>query len=291
MRCVIATPQYVQEPILFGIDARKETAMSRFEEETVRLQSSERLYAPELFEEKSAYFETDPRLSDYLDRMYAPLVPLVPIDKRLEFKLEVLMNLQSLTKAHIELGSDPDEALEYALIQSGDPIKLANQFLVKHKFCRNQPFRTRFSMMTPALRTAELYLGLALLSAFLVQNAGVFQFTLAWVGVFLASLFVGAKHSKERFVHAVALTVITWNLLLPIYFTALYIAAVSGNVDHATIIDIFKNSFCGLSSYIFGMALKLIPFILLGVLVGSRLKPFCRSLERRIALEKSRHVC
>ena len=234
--------------------------------------------------------EADPRLLDYLDRLYAPLVPAVSIDKRLEFKLEVLTNLQGLMKAHIELGSDEDEALEYALIQSGDPIKLANQFLIKNKFCPNQPFRTRISMMMPALRTSELYLGLALLAAFLVQNTGVIQFTLAWVGVFLASLFVGAKHSKERFVHAVALTVITWNLLLPLYFTALYMAAVIGNVNHATIIDIFLNSFCGLSTYIFSLASKLIPFILLGVLVGSRLKPFCIGLERRIALKKSQAV-
>ena len=234
--------------------------------------------------------EADPRLLDYLDRLYAPLVPAVSIDKRLEFKLEVLTNLQGLMKAHIELGSDEDEALEYALIQSGDPIKLANQFLIKNKFCPNQPFRTRISMMMPALRTSELYLGLALLAAFLVQNTGVIQFTLAWVGVFLASLFVGAKHSKERFVHAVAITVITWNLLLPLYFTALYMAAVIGNVNHATIIDIFLNSFCGLSTYIFSLASKLIPFILLGVLVGSRLKPFCSGLERRIALKKSQAV-
>lgn len=252
------------------------------------------LSAPEAnhsrLESNPSFLEADPRLLDYLDRLYAPLVPAVPIDKRLEFKLEVLTNLQGLIKAHIELGSDEDEALEYALIQSGDPIKLADQFLMKNKFCRNHPFRKRFSMMMPALRTAELYLGLALLAAFLVQNAGVIQFTLSWVGVFLASLFVGAKHSKERFVQAVALTLITWNLLLPLYFTALYMAAVIGNVNQATIIDIFINSFCGLSSYLFSLALKLIPFILLGVLVGSRLKPFCRILERGIAQKKSQSV-
>ncbi|RYG44966.1 hypothetical protein EON79_13735 [bacterium] len=68
-------------------------------------------------------------LEDYLDRLAAPLVGTVPIEKRQRFVMEVASHLDSLAEDYRLEGIDPDEAAHRAVREHGAPGKLAEEFL------------------------------------------------------------------------------------------------------------------------------------------------------------------
>jgi hypothetical protein len=71
----------------------------------------------------------DPRIEDYLDRIYAPLVGWVPYEARAELRAELQAHLVSRVAAYQELGSSPDAAVREALAQSGDPQAVAREWM------------------------------------------------------------------------------------------------------------------------------------------------------------------
>jgi hypothetical protein len=70
----------------------------------------------------------DPRIEDYLDQIYAPLVGWVPYEARVELRAELQAHLVSRVAAYQELGSSPDAAVRQALAQSGDPQAVAREW-------------------------------------------------------------------------------------------------------------------------------------------------------------------
>src|SRR5258708_2116588 len=69
------------------------------------------------------------RIQDYLDMVCAPLVKYLTYAERKEHRQEMESHLESLALAHIELGSDPDEAVTLALQQFGSPKQVTAQWL------------------------------------------------------------------------------------------------------------------------------------------------------------------
>jgi hypothetical protein len=67
----------------------------------------------------------DPRIDDYLDHVYAPLVGVVPYARRQELKAELRAHLETLAASYEEVGSMPDAAVVLALRQFGDPRDLS----------------------------------------------------------------------------------------------------------------------------------------------------------------------
>jgi hypothetical protein len=72
--------------------------------------------------------QSDPRIEDYLDQIYAPLVGWVPYAARTELRAELQAHLESLVAAYQELGSSPDAAVHEALAQSGDPQAVVREW-------------------------------------------------------------------------------------------------------------------------------------------------------------------
>jgi hypothetical protein len=70
----------------------------------------------------------DPRIDDYLDHVYAPLVSVVPYAQRQELKAELRAHLETLGASYEELGSTPDAAVGLALRQFGDPQDLSREW-------------------------------------------------------------------------------------------------------------------------------------------------------------------
>jgi hypothetical protein len=70
----------------------------------------------------------DPHLEDYLDRVCAPLVELVPYARRQELRSELRGHLEALVATHEELGSGRDAAVVLALRQFGPPRELARRW-------------------------------------------------------------------------------------------------------------------------------------------------------------------
>ena len=69
----------------------------------------------------------DARLHDYLDHVCAPLVGIVPYDRRHELRAELRDHLEGLVASHEERGIDREVAVANALRQFGDPRRLARQ--------------------------------------------------------------------------------------------------------------------------------------------------------------------
>jgi hypothetical protein len=70
----------------------------------------------------------DPRLEDYLDRVCAPLVEVVPHARRQELRAELQSHLEALVASYQELGEDPEVAVLSALRQFGDPRTLGERW-------------------------------------------------------------------------------------------------------------------------------------------------------------------
>jgi uncharacterized membrane protein YeaQ/YmgE (transglycosylase-associated protein family) len=70
---------------------------------------------------------TDPRIEDYLDHVFVPLVGCVPYATRATLRAELRAHLEALIDAAGEIGRQPDEAVRDALEQFGDPQALAGQ--------------------------------------------------------------------------------------------------------------------------------------------------------------------
>jgi hypothetical protein len=65
--------------------------------------------------------ELDPRIEDYLDRVCAPLVEVVPYAQRQELRAELQSHLEALAASYEELGHHRELAMLAALRQFGDP--------------------------------------------------------------------------------------------------------------------------------------------------------------------------
>ena len=65
-------------------------------------------------------------LDRWFQRLNGPLKRL-PDSERRELHLEVRQHLEALAKANEELGSSPEEAWRYALIQFGDPARIGRR--------------------------------------------------------------------------------------------------------------------------------------------------------------------
>jgi len=68
-------------------------------------------------------------LADYVDRLVAPLVGLVPYERRERFRSEVLSHLEALTEDHISTGLSADEAANKAVREHGAPRPISEKFL------------------------------------------------------------------------------------------------------------------------------------------------------------------
>lgn len=69
------------------------------------------------------------RVEDFLDRLYAPLVPCVPYAVRRQVRWEMKEHLLAIAEAYEELGSGPAEALEEAIARFGAPEQVSAQWL------------------------------------------------------------------------------------------------------------------------------------------------------------------
>lgn len=69
------------------------------------------------------------RVEDYLDRLVAPLVGLVPSEERLRLKLETAAHLERTVEQAVLLGGDDGEAVERAIRDLGEPNVVAREFL------------------------------------------------------------------------------------------------------------------------------------------------------------------
>jgi hypothetical protein len=87
-------------------------------------ESAARVHQPGPVEEAR---RPDPRLDDYLDQVYAPLVGVVPYAKRQELRAELRGHLEALVSGYQELEPDPGAAVPAALRQFGDPRRLARR--------------------------------------------------------------------------------------------------------------------------------------------------------------------
>src|SRR3712207_2488794 len=67
----------------------------------------------------------DPRIDDYLDHLYAPLVGRVPYEVRQQFRSELQTHLEALVAAREEVGASHEQAVREALTQFGDPRLVA----------------------------------------------------------------------------------------------------------------------------------------------------------------------
>ena len=70
-----------------------------------------------------------PRLEDYLDRLCVPLVEELSYGERAVIRQEVRTHLLAIVAAHEELGSPPEEAVQFALQQFGEAKEIGNSFL------------------------------------------------------------------------------------------------------------------------------------------------------------------
>jgi hypothetical protein len=73
--------------------------------------------------------DTNPRVEDFLDRVYARLVRWVPYERRQEFRKEMRSHLLSMIEAEREKGVPVGEATERAVRRFGRPRRLAREFL------------------------------------------------------------------------------------------------------------------------------------------------------------------
>lgn len=65
------------------------------------------------------------RREDYLDRVMAPLTPLLPFERRQEMRRELRQHLDAMLHAYLELGELPEVAVEKAFTQFGKPEEFA----------------------------------------------------------------------------------------------------------------------------------------------------------------------
>lgn len=68
-------------------------------------------------------------LDDYLDRLGAPLVGTVPVEKRQRFLLEVASHLEGLSEDYRLDGDPPEAAIRRAVREHGEPGRISEAFL------------------------------------------------------------------------------------------------------------------------------------------------------------------
>jgi hypothetical protein len=116
----------------------------------------------------SAVSKRDPRLDDYLDHVYAPLVGVVPYARRQELRAELSAHLETLAASYEELGSTPEAAVVLALQQFGEPRRLSRQW-IREWIRPAEPARVQPAWR--AMLTALVCFGVASLFALFVLMA------------------------------------------------------------------------------------------------------------------------
>jgi hypothetical protein len=74
----------------------------------------------------------DVPIEDYLDKVYAPLVKVVPYARRQELRKEIRGHLEALMDGYEELGHSPEAAALAALQQFGDPDVVGRRWAAEH---------------------------------------------------------------------------------------------------------------------------------------------------------------
>jgi hypothetical protein len=98
----------------------------------------------------------DEALEDYLDRVCAPLVELMPYPARQEMRAELRAHLEARAEVYEEEGDSPGAALHRALRQCGEPALIARHW--REEWERSQPAA---GTTRPAARMALRVFGLA----------------------------------------------------------------------------------------------------------------------------------
>jgi hypothetical protein len=164
---------------------------------------------------------SDPRIDDYLDHLYAPLVGRVPYDVRQQIRSELRTHLEALVAAGQEIGASPDQAIREALAQFGDPRRVAREWI--RSWRRSAPpggAESARPATLVALGTFGVATSLALaLFATLMASAPVAPWAGLWVPFLvcvvplLAGLTTGilspARHALGTFYALALLTTVT----------------------------------------------------------------------------------
>lgn len=91
--------------------------------------------------------DAEERIEDFLDQVCAPLVGLAPYPERRGRRSEMRAHLENTIAAHLELGSDLEEAVSFALQRFGDARKLG-------QIWRKECLETLYAARTPSPRNA-----------------------------------------------------------------------------------------------------------------------------------------
>jgi hypothetical protein len=149
----------------------------------------------------------DPRIDDYLDHACAPLVGVVPFEKREELRREWRAHLEALAEARAELDGAPADAVAAALRQFGDPVRLGRQWARAWR-------RGDTGRLWPAVRTAACVFAPASLACWLLgqfpQFGGLWLYAL---GVPLAAGMLAGYLSRGRRAFGACLSVAAVSLV------------------------------------------------------------------------------
>lgn len=163
--------------------------------------------------------ETDlnPRVEDFLDRVYARLIHRVPYEKRQEFRKEMRTHLEAMIEAGEKEGASIEEATKRAIQQFGRPRRLARDFLKAGGYLR-ETFEEayRLSLAGFGLCTALFWL-FVLIAMSMEDSIGTLErygldyplmLLLYGLTPFLVGLTVG-DHSPKRAIPGLALAGLT----------------------------------------------------------------------------------
>ncbi len=103
----------------------------------------------------------DPRIEDYLDRVCAPLVGVVPYARRQELRAELAAHLAALIEGYQEMGSNSEAAAILALRQFGEPRAISRQWA--REWTQREPMTGESPW--PALIVGLVSFGVATLTA------------------------------------------------------------------------------------------------------------------------------
>jgi hypothetical protein len=110
----------------------------------------------------------EPLAAGYLDRLCALLPKDVSPMRRREIREELAAHLEALIEAHVELGSDREEAVRMALRQFGDPKRLAREW---RKASPSSPPSWALALVSVQFLAVLVWFGVMSLEAFPLSPA------------------------------------------------------------------------------------------------------------------------